>query len=70
LGTDIGGGARSFLLWKDPERSGAWVIGFLNLGIGEIRTGIFNVADIAVMVGVALLAWTSWRRDGMQKSTN
>lgn len=28
---------------------------FLNLGIGPIRTGIFNVADVAIMLGVALL---------------
>lgn len=30
------------------------VIDFLNLGIGTLRTGIFNVADVALMVGVAL----------------
>lgn len=28
------------------------VIDFLNIGIGGIRTGIFNVADMAIMVGV------------------
>jgi signal peptidase II len=31
------------------------VIDFLNIGIGSIRTGIFNVADIAIMFGVFLL---------------
>lgn len=30
------------------------VIDFLNIGVGPLRTGIFNVADIAVMSGVAL----------------
>ncbi len=30
------------------------VIDFLNIGVGPLRTGIFNVADIAVMTGVAL----------------
>lgn len=27
------------------------VIDFMNLGIGSLRTGIFNVADIAILVG-------------------
>ena len=31
------------------------VIDFLNVGIGSIRTGIFNVADMAIMLGVFLL---------------
>ncbi len=35
------------------------VIDFLNLGIGSIRTGIFNVADIAITVGVIWLALLS-----------
>jgi signal peptidase II len=31
------------------------VVDFLNVGIGPLRTGIFNVADMAIMLGVALL---------------
>lgn len=31
------------------------VTDFLNVGIGSFRTGIFNVADMALMLGVALL---------------
>lgn len=31
------------------------VTDFLNLGIGSLRTGIFNVADISGVVGVAIL---------------
>ena len=31
------------------------VIDFLNLGIGPLRTGIFNVADVGITVGVVLL---------------
>ena len=37
------------------------VIDFLNLGVGSLRTGIFNVADIAITVGVGWLAWLSLR---------
>ena len=31
------------------------VVDFLNLGIGSLRTGIFNVADVAIMVGGGLM---------------
>ena len=31
------------------------VIDFLNIGVGPYRTGIFNVADVAIFVGVAVL---------------
>ena len=31
------------------------VIDFLNIGVGSLRTGIFNVADIAIMLGVFML---------------
>jgi len=37
------------------------VIDFLNVGIGPVRTGIFNVADVAIMAGVALLVVDRWR---------
>ena len=31
------------------------VVDFLNVGIGPLRTGIFNVADVAIMAGTLLL---------------
>jgi signal peptidase II len=31
------------------------VTDFLNVGLGSVRTGIFNVADVALMIGLALL---------------
>jgi signal peptidase II len=37
------------------------VVDFLNLGVGNFRTGIFNVADIAIVAGVILFAWASRR---------
>jgi len=33
------------------------VIDFLNVGVGPIRTGIFNVADVAIMAGVGMVTW-------------
>jgi signal peptidase II len=37
------------------------VIDFMNIGIGSFRTGIFNVADVAIMVGVGLLIAEQYR---------
>lgn len=37
------------------------VIDFMNVGVGPLRTGIFNVADVAIMAGAAL-AMFSWVR--------
>ena len=34
------------------------VIDFMNIGIGEVRTGIFNFADVAVTTGLLLLIYT------------
>jgi signal peptidase II len=31
------------------------VIDFMNLGLGPVRTGIFNVADVQIMVGLGML---------------
>ncbi len=31
------------------------VVDFLNLGVGSLRTGIFNVADVAITTGCALI---------------
>jgi len=31
------------------------VIDFMNLGIGNLRTGVFNVADLAIVAGLVLL---------------
>jgi signal peptidase II len=37
------------------------VIDFMNVGIGPLRTGIFNVADMAVLLGAIIVAFTTWR---------
>jgi signal peptidase II len=33
------------------------VVDFVSLGLGPVRTGIFNMADVAVMAGVALMLY-------------
>jgi signal peptidase II len=37
------------------------VIDFMNIGVGPFRTGIFNVADVAIMAGIALLVVDRYR---------
>jgi signal peptidase II len=37
------------------------VIDFMNVGIGPVRTGIFNVADMAIMLGAGILVLEGYR---------
>jgi signal peptidase II len=39
------------------------VIDFMNFGIGNIRTGILNIADLSVCIGVVLLIIFEWRSE-------
>jgi len=56
----VGGGVGNLI---DRLRYGGYVVDFLNVGIGPVRTGIFNVADMAIMLGVILWAFSDklWR---------
>jgi signal peptidase II len=47
----------------DRLRSPFGVVDFLDIGIGDVRWPTFNVADMAVSVGAALLAWVLWQED-------
>lgn len=51
----VGGGVSNLI---DRLRYGGYVVDFLNVGIGPVRTGIFNVADMAIMLGVVLWAFS------------
>ena len=46
--------------WVDRVAMGT-VIDFMNIGIGPFRTGIFNMADVAIMAGAALLIVDRWQ---------
>lgn len=41
--------------WVDRARFDGSVVDFMNLGIGSLRTGIFNVADLQIIVGIGLV---------------
>jgi signal peptidase II len=47
----VSGGASN---WIDRIAVGS-VVDFLNVGLGPVRTGIFNLADVAIMTGVVLV---------------
>jgi signal peptidase II len=49
--------------WVDRVTRGG-VIDFLNVGVGPLRTGIFNVADLAIMLGVAIFVFSELRPAG------
>jgi len=53
-----GGSNLADRLWR-----AGYVIDFLNVGLGPLRTGVFNVADMAITTAVIILA-LSWRRRG------
>ena len=49
-------------------RTSGKVVDFLNMGVGGLRTGIFNIADVAIMVGVGLLFLSSSRDPGKDQT--
>lgn len=53
LGLLAGGGLGN---WLDRVLNAGAVTDFVSLGLGRLRTGIFNVADVAVIGGALLLA--------------
>jgi signal peptidase II len=47
----------------DRIRSHRGVVDFLDVGIGDLRWPVFNVADIAVTTGAIFLALSLWREE-------
>lgn len=35
---------------------------FMNMGIGSLRTGIFNFADVSIMLGLGIMIWNLIRQ--------
>ena len=59
------GGASNFF---DRVTNNGAVVDFLNLGVGSIRTGIFNIADVAIMMGGAVVIFYSFKHDDRTKN--
>lgn len=57
----LGGGLGNFL---DRLYRNGIVVDFLNIGLGTIRTAIFNVADMAITFGLGMLIWSMFKQSG------
>ena len=57
LGMIVGGGLAN---WGERILNDGAVTDFVSLGLGPLRTGIFNLADVYVMAGVAILLFTGF----------
>ena len=60
----VSGGASN---WFDRARFDGLVVDFMNLGLGRLRTGIFNVADLAILAGIGVLLVHGWRMERLAK---
>lgn len=58
----VAGGASN---WIDRVARGS-VVDFLNVGVGSVRTGVFNVADVAIMLGACVIAIATFGRMGSE----
>jgi signal peptidase II len=56
----LGGGASNIV---DRVMQGM-VVDFMNMGLFGLRTGIFNVADMAIMAGLFMMLFTMFRQRG------
>lgn len=61
----VAGGALGNLL--DRVRSARGVVDFIDVGLGDSRFWIFNVADLGVTAGALLLAVVLWREDARSR---
>jgi signal peptidase II len=59
LGLLAGGGVAN---WLDRLANGGAVTDFVSFGLGPLRTGIFNAADVCIVAGVAWLLAAALRR--------
>lgn len=60
----LGGGISNLI---DRIVNDGLVVDFLNLGIANLRTGIFNLADVAVFAGVGLF-WLAYAQEPEAKA--
>ena len=61
----VGGGVGNLI---DRITHQGAVVDFLNVGIGKVRTGIFNLADVAIMVGIGVLLLAMYKPKSTEES--
>jgi len=61
----LGGGVSNMIdrIFNDGK-----VIDFMNMGIGSLRSGIFNMADVLIMVGMAFILFFNFQSHKEKKS--
>lgn len=47
----------------DRLAHGGYVVDFLNIGVAGFRTGIFNIADVAILAGACILFRSSLKQE-------
>lgn len=57
-----------FSNWIDRARFGGVVVDFMNMGLGSLRTGVFNIADLAILAGIGVLLIAGWKQDRLAKA--
>ena len=57
-----------FSNWIDRARFGGVVVDFMNMGLGSLRTGVFNIADLAILAGIGVLLISGWKQDRAAKA--
>jgi len=64
LGLVLGGAFGNYLsrLWSPRG-----VVDFINVGVGDVRFWVFNIADIGVCVGACLLFVVLWRAEARRQ---
>lgn len=57
-----------FSNWIDRARFDGVVVDFMNMGLGSLRTGVFNIADLAILAGIGVLLISGWKQDRAAKA--
>jgi signal peptidase II len=65
LCTIIGGGLSNIA----DRFNNDYVVDFMNIGIGDIRSGVFNFADLSIMLGSFLVLLLTFTRSRKEKET-
>ena len=65
VATIIGGGMGNLV---DRFANGFRVVDFMNFGIGQLRTGVLNMADLSVTFGALLLVLLEYRREKRERA--
>jgi signal peptidase II len=64
----ICGGALGNLF--DRVRSASGVVDFIDVGVGDVRWPVFNIADMAVTAGAIILALSLWKEEQRVEGTD